>query len=412
MKRNSYIFHNKVSRCSGCGACVQICKHGAIKMRADGEGFLYPSLDESKCIECGLCEKVCPYNIETANEERGKCYIAATKSEAYYKESATIGICTMLADYIISIKGVVFGVYLDETSWDAYHVQVRDWIGVRKIRNSKYIQSDTRNTFYEAKAYLEKGTIVLYIGTPCEIAGLKSFLRKNYRNLYTIDLMCHGTFSHKLMTFEVEYWQSLFSGKIRNFRFRSKRKYILNNGGMVNFDVVVNGKKKHIERFAGSSPTYKCYAYSGDGLSYNLRPACYSCVFKDKNRYGDITVGDPWGVCKDLITDVRIKKAIVRSLYFANTAKGDELLNKISHLLIYQEISRDESFKQGALLPISLTMPPLRAKLLGCSTMEEYVSVIEQHFKCNLEQEHAFFDKRYKRQYIKCLVKKILHLNR
>ena len=415
MKGKCYVFHNEKPSCSGCGACAQICKQKAIAMETDEEGFLYPILNKDKCVGCGMCEKVCPYSIETANQRQGqKQYVATTDSKSYYKESATIGICTMLADYIISINGVVFGAYLDETDYVAYHVLVRDRYGVRDIRNSKYLQSDTRNTFPEARCCLENGVPVLYIGTPCEFAGLKSFLRKKYTNLYTLDLMCHGTFSPKLMRFEVEYWQSLFNGKIKNFRFRSKRKYKLSNGGMVNFDVVTaNGKKKHIERFAGSSPTYKCYTYSGDGHSYNLRPSCYSCVFKDKNRYGDITIGDPWGVRMDIITEPSIKKTpAIRSLYMVNTVQGNNLLKEITHLLSSQEIPKEEAFKQGALLPISLDVPPLRQRILKCATMKEYVSLIEQHFGCNLEKEHVAFDKRYKRQYIKHLVKKYLHLNK
>ena len=163
----------------------------------------------------------------------------------------------------------------------------------------------------------------LYIGTPCQIAGLKAFLRKPYETLLTIDIVCHGVFSSKLVALEVEYWENLFNGKLSNLRFRSKRFFPWFMGGVVNFDITDSkGKTVHVERHAKSSPTYRCFAYSGDGYSYNIRPSCYSCPFRGKGRYGDLTVGDAWGLNKkypQLFTSYNMRNGV--SILICNTMK-------------------------------------------------------------------------------------------
>ena len=223
MKRNSYIFNQDKTLCTGCGACTQVCTHQALSMKSDEEGFLFPSLDLDKCIDCGICDKICPVvNKNQANNyNHQKGYIATTHHEEFYQESASIGICTMLSNLVIKEGGIVFGCFLDEDTWKAYHIGVTDTNGIEKIRNSKYLQSDTKRTFTEVKTLLKEEKTVLYIGTPCQIAGLKAFLRKDYPNLLLIDIICHGVFSPKLMPLEVQYWDNKYKAKIFNFRFSS-----------------------------------------------------------------------------------------------------------------------------------------------------------------------------------------------
>lgn len=159
----------------------------------------------------------------------------------------------------------------------------------------------------------------------------KAFLRKPYETLLTIDIVCHGVFSSKLVALEVEYWENLFNGKLSNLRFRSKRFFPWSMGGVVNFDITDSkGKTVHVERHAKSSPTYRCFAYSGDGYSYNIRPSCYSCPFRGKGRYGDLTVGDAWGLNKkypQLFTSYNMRNGV--SILICNTMKGVNVGNKI-----------------------------------------------------------------------------------
>jgi len=409
MMRKSFIFSGDRSSCTGCGACSQICKHDALSMNADDEGFLYPVLNTQKCIDCGLCDLTCPVvNSVTENQGHNQhCYVATVFDKNVYQESASIGICTLLSKYIIEIGGVVFGVFLDENNWRAYHIMIEDRNALEKIRNSKYLQSSTSDTFMRVKQLLKTNKPVLYIGTPCQIAGLKSFLKVSYNNLYTIDLICHGVFSPKLMPLEIKYWESKYNGKISNFRFRSKRVYKHVNGGMVNFDIMNNGNLKHIERYAASSPTYRCYAYAGDGFFYNHRISCYNCSFRSKKRYADITVGDPWFIRDDVISTPSLRSCnVIRSLFSTNTKKGEFLLSAIKNYLRIEELEIDKSFCQPAVLPANNVIPEKRKILFSCIDKEDYGALVERLLNCNLDKAQSKFEKDYKIKILKRILKK------
>lgn len=410
---HSYIFNGDKSTCTGCGACVQICPKQALVMKNDEDGFLYPQMDNDLCVKCGACDRTCPeVNDDQSNKDRKEqhCYLGTTSLESYYKESASIGLCTMLAESIVKSGGIVYGAFLDEEKWQVRHIQVSDTEGVERIRNSKYVQSDTGTTFAEVKQHLKDGKTVLYIGTPCQIAGLKAYLKIVPENLYTIDLICHGVTSPKLMPLEVKYWEKLFNSKITNFRFRSKRKYTQTNCGMVNFDLVQkNGKTKHIERFAGSSPTYHCFAYSPDGINYNLRLSCYSCIFKSKGRYGDLTIGDPWLATKGVVKNPLLRPGkIIRSLYSANTRKGAELLKLAEEHLIQEEQAYDDTFVQPAVCEETRAIPSKRQLLFENLDNEDYGTLVERIFECDLEHEHKKFAADYYKKAIKKAIKKLI----
>lgn len=406
-----YIFnHNKFS-CSGCGACAAVCKHDAINMVPDNEGFLFPVLDEQRCVRCGLCDKTCQYvngGKSNSNEEQ-HAYIATTHNKKYYKESASIGLCTMLSEYIVEQGGVVFGAFLDEKTWSIYHISVSDISGIEKIRNSKYAQSSIYKIYGELKQFLLDGKTVLFIGTPCQIAGIKSFLHRPFVNLYTIDLICHGVFSPQLLPLEIKYWKENFRASISNFKFRSKRRFPLINGGMVNFDVEKEGKKQHVERYAGASPSYRCYAYSGDDKSYNIRLSCYQCPFKAHSRYADITVGDPWAIPDNIISDTNLNSQnTIRTLYTTNTIKGETLISKVRNHLEEKEFPVEQVFCQPALNYHQREVPFLRKTLFNSINNKEYGKLVEELLDCNLDKSHRDFVMSYRMLALKIFIKRIL----
>ena len=411
---NCYPFKQNKKLCSGCGACTQACSHKALTMQPDKEGFLYPILDEEKCIQCGLCDVICPMISESHQENmnpEGFAYLVTTKDRNLTLNSATVGLCTYLSKDCIQDNGVSFGVVLNESEWKANHVCADSASMIEKMRNSKYLQSETRNTYSEVKSLLNDKKNVLYIGTPCQIAGLKAFLRKPYETLLTIDIVCHGVFSSKLVALEVEYWENLFNGKLSNLRFRSKRFFPWFMGGVVNFDITDSkGKTVHVERHAKSSPTYRCFAYSGDGYSYNIRPSCYSCPFRGKGRYCDLTVGDAWGLNKkypQLFTSYNMRNGV--SILICNTMKGVNVGNKIESFYDLYAIPVESVFVQPALLPTNRNIPAKR-KAIYANDNIPYGQLVEKLFNVNLEHENKMTQWQLTKMQIKSAIKRILLL--
>ena len=401
---NSFLKDGNKQHCAGCSACANVCTHLAISMKEDEEGFLYPLIDEDKCIKCNLCVKICPIESDQCNDGKEQhSYVGITNNKYFYQESASIGVCTMLAKNVIEMGGFVYGVELNEKDWNAYHVCVTDGDGLNRIRNSKYLQSNTGDTYKEVKERLKREEFVLYIGTPCQIAGLKSYLRKDYETLFTVDIICHGVFSPKLMKYEVGYWEKLFHCRIHNLRFRSKRVYKY-DGGNVNFDLD-NGK--HIERHASASPTYRCYAYAGDGNNYNLRLSCYECQFRSDKRYGDISVGDPWFIDWENVKNDRIRNYNgAKSIYSANTEKGYNLIQAISGHLLSEELPYNKLFCQPAVMYSQREIPRLRKEIYLNLEKEDYGTLVERLLNCDLEQSHTDFVRRYKKKRRKNLLAK------
>ena len=293
--------------CCGCSACVQRCPKQCISLKEDKEGFLYPIVDENTCIDCGLCEKVCP--IITPNEPREplKVYAAKHKDDEIRMKSSSGGIFTLLAEQIIDEGGVVFGARFDEY-WEVMHDYTETKEGLAVFRGSKYVQSRIGNTYLQAENFLKQGRKVMFTGTPCQIAGLKRFLRKEYENLLAVDFVCHGVPSPKVWRIYLDETLArqgigkntvlshamLRQKFIRSIDFRSK------STGWKNFSFAltltkasVNGEENSVLLSTVFSENQFMQAFLGD---YILRPSCYKCVCKAGRSGADITLGDFWGI--------------------------------------------------------------------------------------------------------------------
>ena len=380
-------------------------------MKENSEGFLEPSLNNALCVSCGMCESICPILNEQCNESSEQhCYLVTTQHEQYYRRSATMGLCTMLAEHFLNEKGVVFGVWLDESEWKARHICISNTVDLEKIRNSKYLQSDSALCLEEVKAKLETGEKVLFVGTPCQVAGLKAFLGRQYANLITVDLICHGVYSYKLFREEIHYWESKLKGKVRNFRFRSKEVFPWVEGGIIYFDLLKKkGETIHFERHGKYSPTYRCYAYSGDGFNYNLRKSCYSCHYRNPARYGDLTVGDAWLVDDKYLDWNQINCSRGVSLAIVNTVKGSELLNRVSAIIQQKEIPQEAAFVQPALLPASRTIPIARQELYQQLGKEDYGDLVNRLLNIDLEKLYERDQRQVKNKAIKKKIKELVY---
>lgn len=318
--------------CCGCGACVQSCPVNCIRMCQDAEGFFYPAVDEKACMRCGKCQRVCPVlNGKTVDDEILAHGLACTKDENMRKNSSSGGVFSLLAEEIFKQNGVVFGAAFDG-QLDVHHIGVWDVQGLELLRGSKYVESRIEGTFVEAKKELDTGKTVLFSGTPCQIAGLQCFLGKEYENLYTVDLICHGVPSPKVWQRYLSWKQSEQGADVRRVFFRDK------GSGWKAFSMKMEFDDLTVyEQCFEKDPFMRLFLQD-----ICLRPSCYACRFKRLNRVSDLTLGDAWGVGKyrkEMDDDKGTSVILVHS------KKGERLLQAVEGQL------RIDVRKKGKILP-------------------------------------------------------------
>lgn len=321
--------------CTGCRACEQICPVKAITMKEDDEGFLTPIVDKNKCVNCGLCRKSCGQieRFRNTNKLKEQLYLGVKpKNVEIAKNSTSGGIAYLISKLIIEHGGVVFGSAYDENLMPR-QVCVKDFDGLQKLRGSKYVTSDTKDTFSQAKSLLEEGKIVLYIGVPCQIGGLKKFLKKEYENLYTIDIICHGVPSQKIFKRYLEYEEKKLGEKIISYNIRSKNKIDWGMG----FCAEIKTENKTKFNKADFDPYYTAFL---NGSIY--RESCYECKYGNLDRIGDMTLGDLWGI-EQFDYDFYDKNGV--SLAVVNTDKGIKLFEMIENLVEYRKYQEKQVTK-------------------------------------------------------------------
>lgn len=295
------------NNCTGCGACCNICAIGAITMQGDRYGFYKPVIDKDKCINCGLCEKVCPLGKYKSNNYKEPKAYAFMNSDEIRAKSSSGGAFSAFADYILKHNGVIYGVVWDDDI-KAVHYRATVIEEIDKMHGSKYVLSDTNNSFKHTKNDLDNRKLVLFTGTPCQIAGLKSYLQKEYDNLLTIDLICHGAQSPLFFErYKQDFLKDKKDEKILNINFRSKKA----PWGTGYFTTTTTTKRIY--------HTEKDYYTSLMDLTINA--SCLSCQFTGIPRIADITIGDFWGVDEYDIT-LNDKKGTSIVLINSNKAKS------------------------------------------------------------------------------------------
>lgn len=316
---NNYLNIIEKNNCFGCGACQNICPVDAIYMQEDEEGFLYPCLDEQKCIKCDKCKQVCPVLNKNETNSLPNEVLAGYSDDEERIKSSSGGIFPLLAKYILEEKkGFVCGAAFGE-DLKVYHTIISDYADIDKLRGSKYVQSEIKDIFNQIKNLLKENKYVLFSGTPCQVAGLKLFLEKDYERLLTVDVVCHGVPPASLFK---KYLDETFKDdKIISFNFRDKELH--GWSAQAGTAVTANYSKISNNDFF-------------DGFEQNLylRPSCGECKFASRKRVSDITIGDFWGIW-DYEKVLSFQKEGV-SLVAATTAKGAEIVEKIKLHLAYQ----------------------------------------------------------------------------
>lgn len=329
------------TKCCGCGACLNICPKKCIHMKADDEGFAYPEVDTNLCINCGLCEKVCPVLHVPSLTNLPQAYAAKHISDEIKLKSSSGGMFTALAEYILARGGVVFGAGFDK-NWNVCHQYAETIDDLDRLRRSKYVQSDIGHTFEQAKNFLQLGREVLFTGTPCQIAGLKNYLGKDYSNLLTADIICHGVPSPavwKKFLDETIPALSISAIDFRHKRFGWDASYLnitLKNG--VNLPQA-GGVFKYCKGFLNRSKGKFFRAiYTPPYTISNTyeRPSCHACAFKGKYKSTDFTMADLWGV-KAIIPEMYDEKGI--SVLMINSRKAEAVFKNLAQNLVYKAVS-------------------------------------------------------------------------
>ena len=284
----------KRDKCTACYACVNACLHGAIRMKEDIFGELHPVVDETKCKQCQLCKKVCPNNVELEFNYPMHCYASWITDKAKRRICASGGIGTIMAEYVIlKLHGVVFGSRYDKNLCPimTFTEQIED---LEFFKGSRYVQSIVgEDTYIKVKEFLSCGRMVLFIGTPCQIAGLKTFLRKEYTNLITVDLICHGVCPTKYFKEEIQYVCKTNNLRdIKDIRFRG------NDGKNFYLSIWTGRRDGKTLKCIYNKPADLQYYFAGFLLGVSMRENCYSCGYAKPVRVSDITIGDFIGLGK------------------------------------------------------------------------------------------------------------------
>lgn len=319
--------------CCGCSACVQRCPKQCISLHEDNEGFLYPHVNTNDCINCGLCEKVCPWLNRQNKLQPLEVLAVKNRNEDERMASSSGGVFIALAKKVIADGGVVFGAVFDE-NWEVKHTYAEKIEDVRPMMGSKYLQSRIENCYKNAEKFLKDGRLVLFTGSPCQITGLHNYLRKDYPNLISVDILCHGVpspgvwrkyikeiFNFARLETEVGNNKIMSPSKrvtpiITDIKFRDKTFH-----GWKKYSFVVSGKTIMLSELFYQNPFMRGFI-----SNVYLRPSCYKCKCKNGISHSDITIGDFWGAPKAM-PDFDDDKGI--GLVLVNTNRGKVIFDSL-----------------------------------------------------------------------------------
>ena len=330
---NRFLENQVQSDCCGCSACVEVCPKNCLTMGKNDDGIIVPIIsNKDACIDCGLCSKVCPVENKITTNYSNKYYGAYSDIPEDINFSASGGIFPALARWVIEQGGVVYGAYLDGEH-DLYHTKITEAKDIKKLQNSKYFQSEIRAAYKTCKADLQEGRLVLFTGTPCQVQGLKLFIKKDFENLLTADLICHGVPSKKMFDAYVAFLEKKHGGKLTDINFRDKERHGWSTTLRYTMEYQ-DGKREDYHLISQLSEYFTAFLRGAIA-----RESCYTCQFASMNRPGDITLGDFWGYQKKR-PDLRHDQGL--SLIISNSAKGEKVIHELrNHGVCLTEVDEE-----------------------------------------------------------------------
>lgn len=336
------------NNCCGCHSCEQVCSVGAIRFQESAEGFFYPVVDEGKCISCGLCLKKCPANEPVYEGLSQKGYAAYFNNTDVLRKSSSGGMFSALATEVLENGGVVCGC-AEEKPGQVFHKIINSIEDLKFLQGSKYVESDMSAVYSEVKENLKSGKVVLFSGTPCQVAGVKKFTG-NPGNLITTDIICHGVPSRNLYNAYLDWFGKKNGGIVKEYSFRSKEKH---DWSLTYRAVVEKGKKDKVYEAIGSLDPYYHHFLRG----YNYRESCYVCKYACPERCGDITLGDFWGI-ENVAPDFYNCNGV--SAVLLNSSKGEKLWEFLAGKVTTKQVDVSEIVKHNGQLNKPTQRPEVR----------------------------------------------------
>lgn len=349
MNMTKFLNLSKDEDCTGCLACVNSCQNNALIISVNDEGFYRPQIIEEKCTRCGMCERSCPLLHPIVKAKyTPKVWAAWNKDQEVRINSSSGGVFSALAIQMLKDDGVVFGAAYDE-HLKVYHRAINNVEDLKILRKSKYIQSYIGKVMKEVKDNLCNGINVLFVGTPCQCAALKSFLRKPYDNLLLVDFICHGVPSPLFFEQYKKWLEDALQEKIADINFRGKPKGWYDALRIIK---TASGKQRCLKGHKD------CYWVGYNNNNNNLQNSCYNCQFLGFPRVSDITIADFWGIGKK--KPFKAKKSIKKgvSMVVANSNHGlkaieDNLYLELFERSLDEAISANQSAVKSCVRPIS-----------------------------------------------------------
>ena len=314
------------SKCIGCGACSQVCPKNCIQMVEDNEGFMYPKVNEEQCIGCDLCQKACPIiNPSKVTNTIRKAYAVVNRENEIRKCSSSGGVFAAIGAWLLRKNGLVYGAKYSSPSL-VEHSHATCITELYELLGSKYTQSHAWKTFGEIKNNLINSKDVLFVGTPCQVAALHKYLGKSYLNLITVEIVCHGVPSRKLLARYIDWHEKHNNSNVSCVNFRNKKNGWMNYGVEITYENGHSYIKSHFK-----DPFMRMFLNE-----YFLRPACYECRFKGIDRAADITISDFWNV-KEYAPEMNDDGGV--SLVYVNSDAGVKIFEAIQSELVVKEIN-------------------------------------------------------------------------
>ena len=342
--------------CCGCNACGDICGKQAISFKTDNEGFWYPEVDKDKCVDCGLCEKVCPIiqadSLKKNDFDKPKCFAAQNKNLESLFNSTSGSAFAGFAEKVYKDSGYVGGAVFNE-DYSVKQFISNDKADLEQLRNTKYVQSNSEGFYSEVQRILKEGNKVLVCGLPCQMAALRSFLRKDYENLIIIDMICLGINSPRILPAYLHWKEEQHGSKLVYYKAKNKElgwrqlttKMVFENGE-VEYD------KQDTNYFTQGFISTHAFA----------RPSCYECKFKGTPRIADITIGDFWGA--EHYVGKEYDHNLGTSCILINSQKGLEFYESTRSKFRDKEIRFEDVLVSNKALVNSLSRPDFNREQL------------------------------------------------